>query len=71
MELREDNYYKIYYGPENVYATAHNLIAFGFRQILQVKHMKDFEELKDILLKEGKLVKPYELDINKLGEFIF
>jgi len=47
-----------------------DLIAFGFKQILQAKHMKDFEELKDILLKEGKLVEPYELDINKLGEFI-
>ncbi len=72
MELNEENYYKIYYDPKNGLATAHNLIVFGLRQILQVKHMKDIEELKSILLKDGKLIEPPKFpDINRLGKFIF
>lgn len=66
------NYHQIYYAPENMRATALNLLHFAFRQALSATHLKDFDELNELMIENGELTKIMDDDkIMRLRKFIF
>lgn len=70
--MTEDNYHQIYYDPQNMMATASNLIHFALGQILRTTHLKDLEELKGLIIENGETTREMnEEKILKLRKFIF
>jgi hypothetical protein len=52
--MTSDNYHQIYYHTNNMYATATNLIHFALGQIIRTTHLKDLDELKELIVKDGE-----------------
>lgn len=70
--MEDVNFHKIYYHPKNMMATASNLIHFALGQILRTTHLKDLEELKELIVDDGKTTTVMTEDkIMKLRKFIF
>lgn len=67
-----DNYHQIYYHTNNMYATAINLIHFALGQIIRTTHLKNLDELKELIVKDGETSgEMNEEKIEKLKKFIF
>jgi hypothetical protein len=70
--MTSDNYHQIYYHTNNMYATATNLIHFALGQIIRTTHLKDLDELKELIVKDGETSREMnEEKIEKLKKFIF
>ena len=68
----EGNYHRIYYHPRNMLATASNLIHFALGQIIRTTHLKDLEELKSLIVENGRTTEQMSQEkITKLKKFIF
>ena len=67
-----DNFHKIYYHENNMLATASNLVHFALGQIVRATHLRNLEELKELIIKDGETSREMNEDkVNRLKKFIF
>jgi len=66
------NYHQIYYAFKNMRGRALNLFHFAFRQALSATHLKDLDELKELMIEKGELIKIMDDDkVMRLRKFGF